>query len=630
MKKFIATSLTILLMSGCSNGLPEAVQSAKPVSTVTVRKSNLTNTLIFSGNLQAANEVDLSAKAAGRIGELFADVGDNVKKGKTLAKLDATTEKATVYSLEQSLGQAQKSYDALDQLYNERIKSAVQMLEITKKSGSQNIAILQKQLDEAKNSTLTSTNDLGKASIETIQSQIDAAKKDLQTRADTTLTNASLLAKQVEEVVGPIVGDTYHGGNVVQPEFGLQDQTLKFDTSHQFGEFLKQKQQYLNSTESSQDKKILMAIDLLTEAASLLANTQSVLNKSVSSTYLSNADLQVYQSAVVSLATQNSTLLQNLRDLYGSDGIAGQIAVLSNQLTQTEAQAAASKSSINTQIALLEKQLAKAHIDVDGQNTQAELGLSILQKEKTSQLANAGSALTQLVGQAGITSTMVGNSIVQAPFSGIITSRLAEIGAVVSPGMPLFHLADDSRLKLMVEVADSLAPSFQVIKTAQVSVDGYDKGALTAKISKIHPAANPLSKKITIELVMDNPAHSIKPGSFATASFSLDANDQLVVPSGAVMSRYGSSFIFVVKDQKANQTKVEIGNSNEFETSILAGVNEGDEVIVKGNSYLQDGDLILATPLESADARTITAKSVSGIVPAPADGKVETQQVTTK
>jgi multidrug efflux pump subunit AcrA (membrane-fusion protein) len=592
MKKVIASALVVLFVSGCANNPSNSALAAKPVAIAMVHKGDLNSSLTFPGNLHAINEVDVSPKSAGKISGLFVDTGDSVKNGKTIATLDATTEKATAYSLEQNLTQAQNSYKAVEQLYDERLKSAEQMVDITKKSGAQNIAILERQIAEAKNNTLASTTDLGDASVGAVQSQIEAAQKSLETRTANALDNVTLITKQVEDVVGPIVIDNYHGINLSQYELGMLDENQKFKTANEFGEFTLKEKEFNESVGSDQDKKLLLAIDLLSKITTLLSDAQSVLGKSVISINLSEAQLRLYQGAVVSLAAQNATLLQNLRDLYGTNGVAGQIDVLEKQATQTEAQAAASKSNINTQITLLEDQLVKARIDVDGQITQAELGLSILQKEKASQLANAGASLTQLTGQAGVTSTLVDNGVIQAPFSGIITSKYVENGSVVSPGMPLFHLADDSRLKLVVEVPDNISSSFQTGKEASVIVSGYEKGPISSHISKIYPTANPLSKKVALEFVIENPGHQIKPGSFATVTFSIPAKDQLIIPSGAIVSRYGSNFVFVVKNQRAIQTVVETGSSNDSDTAILAGLNEGESVIVKGNAYLQDGDLI--------------------------------------
>jgi len=179
---------------------------------------------------------------------------------------------------------------------------------------------------------------------------------------------------------------------------------------------------------------------------------------------------------------------------------------------------------------------------------------------------------------------------ISAPVSGVVVTRHVELGSLVGPRSPVVELAA-GRLVLRVPVSELDVVKLSVGDLATVVVDALGGAPLEARVARIFPAADPASRQVTVELVLQQPPPTLKPGFLARAELVLDRFPQaLLVPEGAVLR--GSefpSFVYVVENGVARVRPVEVGLRQGGKAMVSAGLAPGDAVVVEGTSLLRDG-----------------------------------------
>jgi RND family efflux transporter MFP subunit len=186
-------------------------------------------------------------------------------------------------------------------------------------------------------------------------------------------------------------------------------------------------------------------------------------------------------------------------------------------------------------------------------------------------------------------------SMMKAPFSGIIASKNAEVGDVINPMMSGFGggasgvltLMDYSRIKIVVAVSSEDIGPISKGQEAVLRVGSQPGREFRGSIRVVNLTADPLSKKFSVEVVIDNPDGSLRPGTFGNLVFEVRAHDHaLVVPQAAVLE---NAYVFIAEGNKAVRRNVTLGLQNTTMVEIVDGLAEGDTVVVEGNFGLEDG-----------------------------------------
>ena len=185
-------------------------------------------------------------------------------------------------------------------------------------------------------------------------------------------------------------------------------------------------------------------------------------------------------------------------------------------------------------------------------------------------------------------------AIMQAPFSGIIASKNADVGDVINPMMGSFSatsgvltLVDFSRIKIRVDVSPSDIIWVKKGQPAVLSVPSLPGQEFRGTIQVVNLAADPLTKKFGVEVAVANPDLALRPGTFGEIVLEISSHeDALVVPQKAILS---NKYLFIVEDGKAVRREVALGLQNSTMVEITNGLTEGDQVIIEGNFGLEDG-----------------------------------------
>jgi membrane fusion protein (multidrug efflux system) len=254
-------------------------------------------------------------------------------------------------------------------------------------------------------------------------------------------------------------------------------------------------------------------------------------------------------------------------------------------------QAAAATADVLARFRRLEAMLAE---DLASQE-EYQTGLSELEA------ARAEEALARLT---------LSHAHVVAPFAGVVTQRLVDVGQTVSAGTPLFAIADFDPLLARIHVPSRAFNRLAPDQGVALALDS-DGTRLQGRVKLISPVIDPASGtiKITVE-VPDYPV-GVRPGDFAKVSVVTELrSDRVLAPRAAVLGEQGETFVYAVVDDPqhpgrplAERRLVETGFADDRYAEIIAGLAPGERIVVRGQRSLEHG-----TPLRILDAPETDAR----------------------
>jgi len=241
---------------------------------------------------------------------------------------------------------------------------------------------------------------------------------------------------------------------------------------------------------------------------------------------------------------------------------------------------------------------------------QMKLQLSSLQKDLTrlDTLLRTGSAkqqqYDQMKTQYDVTKTNVDfmetNTLMVAPFAGIVTGKYFEDGEIYS-GSPttqsgrsaVVTVQQVSPLKVNVSISEQYYPLIKKGMKAEVIADVYKNEKFTATVFRIAPTVNSSTRSFNVELELTNRNDLLKPGMFVRVSMDMGEVETFVVPANTVLVQEGTNirFVYVEKTKVAQRVEVVIGKRFDDQLEIISdNLKEGDNIVTQGQAKLISGD----------------------------------------
>jgi membrane fusion protein (multidrug efflux system) len=193
---------------------------------------------------------------------------------------------------------------------------------------------------------------------------------------------------------------------------------------------------------------------------------------------------------------------------------------------------------------------------------------------------------------------------ITAPVAGVVTSRQVEVGDLASPRAPLLELASGRGLLLRVPVSELEVVRLHTGDPADVSVDALPGQVFEGRIQRIFPAADSVSRQVTVELMIDDTPPAVRYGFLARARLVLERiPDALVVPETALQrGAGGGTFVWVVEDGTARMREVTVGHRFESQAVVTSGLAGGEPVVLEGVARLSDGVAVTVQPAATGAA----------------------------
>jgi len=209
----------------------------------------------------------------------------------------------------------------------------------------------------------------------------------------------------------------------------------------------------------------------------------------------------------------------------------------------------------------------------------------------------------------------VDNCTIRAPFAGVVVSKDAQVGEMVSPNSAgggftrtgIATIVDMKSNEIEVDVNESYIARVQNGQQVTATLDAYPDKPIPSKVRTVIPTADrqKATVKVRITIIDLEKYNFILPDMGVKVAFleneqpaakdkSKDKGPQAVafIPKGAVRSDSNASFVFLVRDGKVERRAVSLGLDRGTDVAILAGVSPGDSLVVKGPESLHDGDKI--------------------------------------
>jgi RND family efflux transporter MFP subunit len=189
----------------------------------------------------------------------------------------------------------------------------------------------------------------------------------------------------------------------------------------------------------------------------------------------------------------------------------------------------------------------------------------------------------------------------------VITHRYADPGSLIQAGtssdtqsMPLVRLSDNYRLRLDFPVSVPYVKDIQNGDAVEVRVESLRDKIFAGTISRFSGNVNEETRTMTTEIEVPNPTLELVPGMYATVVLKVERRPRaLVVPTGAVSGDKKSSVYVVDGDGQIVERPVTLGLETPEKYEVLAGLKEGDLVMIGSRSLVTPGQKVEAKLIAS-------------------------------
>jgi RND family efflux transporter MFP subunit len=182
------------------------------------------------------------------------------------------------------------------------------------------------------------------------------------------------------------------------------------------------------------------------------------------------------------------------------------------------------------------------------------------------------------------------DTIVRAPFNGAVAERLVSVGDYVTRGMKVAVVVRTNPLRVKLTVPEQFIAAVATGQPVNFEVDAFPGRQFEGKVQYVSPALQADQRALTVEAVVPNAKGDLKPGLFATARIEQKARTPgILVPSDAVQTSAGTSRVYVVTSDKAEERIVTTGQVVGDRIEIVKGLKPGERVATKNLGQLADG-----------------------------------------
>jgi HlyD family secretion protein len=596
--KIIVVILIILIGGG---GYVWYQQKAKAIQTQpryvlsTAEKGTLIASITGTGQVQASSSVSITSQASGKIISLKVKINQSVKTGDILAILD---QRGVVRSLEQAqatLASAQANYNKVIggktpddlQSYRSAIDNATLSLQQTEQDASSSIANAQAAVRIAQNNLKQA---LGGDDSEIVTTAYQNALITIQAvpaKLDNLLT-------QADNILGI---DNNLANTNIRPFFSAANPGLLYTSSVDYLQAKSSRDQariFIQSLskaspESDIDKGLDIAEKAFTSMNTLLTNVSDVLNASPPVGLLTQSTLDGLKSTTQgnrgTVTSELSTIVNQRQSI-----VTARQSLANYQIAYDKAQQDLLNTEQNVNNAIKMKQLSL---------NQASDTLSIQSKPPlATDIASARAQVTSALAQLHAAQDSYADTIVKAPFDGVIAQLPAHLGDTIGASTALATLITQQKLA-QISLNEVDVAKLKVGQKVTLTFDAIDELTISGAVSQIDTLGTVTQGVVNynVQIAFDTQDDRIKPGMSVSAAIVINSNaDVLLVPNSAVKTFGTQAYVEVVNPSETTtstlnggvtlktppkQQLVETGLSNDTMTEVSSGLNEGDVVVTQ-------------------------------------------------
>jgi RND family efflux transporter MFP subunit len=212
--------------------------------------------------------------------------------------------------------------------------------------------------------------------------------------------------------------------------------------------------------------------------------------------------------------------------------------------------------------------------------------------------------------QVNLQKTQLVDMVVRAPFSGVVISKDAQPGEMISPVSAgggftrtgIGTIVDMSSLEIEVDVNETYINRVTPGQKVEAILDAYQDFKIPSRVITTIPTADRQKATVRVRIAFDALDPRILPDMAVKVSFLRDeppagqapvqAVASVLVPKAAIRSEAGKSIVFVLREDRVERRAVSAGLTTGDQVEVLSGLNAGERVVVDGPAALKDGDKV--------------------------------------
>ena len=274
------------------------------------------------------------------------------------------------------------------------------------------------------------------------------------------------------------------------------------------------------------------------------------------------------------------------------------------------------------QVEVARAQVQRSEADLAEQQRQLRIAQSLAETHVVSQdqvdaavsrVRLAEAALSQSKANLAVSEASFQNTLIRAPFSGVVVKKMAEVGESVAPIPPgvnistssgaIVALADMATLEVEADVSESNVAKLHSGQPAQVSVEAFPDRSYRAVLRQVIPTADRTKATVMVKVTILDKDKDLKPEMSAKATFlepakmdsaAADSGKPIVsVPKDAIATRNGKAVVFAVKDDKrVYELPIVTGNENQDQVIVKQGLSGSEQLVLRPSDKLKAGDVV--------------------------------------
>jgi RND family efflux transporter MFP subunit len=547
-KKLTGLLALILLfsLSACSNKNKngEIIKAIRPkIQVLIVSEQSEPVMMETTGTVKPLKSITIKALTEGRVTNIFAEQGDEVMINESLAYLFDEKTETNYFSALNSFNTAQNSYNSTLISAEETLRQA--------ELGSEQAQESLKSAKQSYNNTMESTE---KSLNDTLNNAVISNEGYLNSIYNTLDFSDGILGVDNQII--------YDG---LKNVFSVRNISYKNQSISLYRK-LKSDYQKLNQKDIySENIEEILAETILT-----LENSKKLIDTLLSSLYSTITSADFSQASLSSLITNTisyqGTTATNLSSanaiLQGIENI---------------------KLSNKNQIEQVASALELAQINL----TSAQTTLTNAQQGKVLTVNGAKNSLQSAQTNLDLIGINKSRQNILAPFNGVVSHKMIEVGDEVTMGQALFEISVVDYVKI-----ETSLPA-ENISYLSLGDEIKINNGLIGTLSKINPLADPISKKVTIEITYDNSELDLIPESFVDITIPLiklsSAENIYIVPLKAVDLEPEKALVKIIENNKIVNREIKYLQIINDKVIVYQGLEEGEQIAIENAKLLNEG-----------------------------------------
>ena len=182
------------------------------------------------------------------------------------------------------------------------------------------------------------------------------------------------------------------------------------------------------------------------------------------------------------------------------------------------------------------------------------------------------------------------NTVLTSPITGVVTARNYDPGDMTG-NLPVLTVGQLSPVvKVLIGISENDMALVRKGMPVTVALDAFPDETFEGTVNRIYPTIDTSTRTFMADVRIANPGERIKPGMFARVGFDMGTKHNVVVPDRAVVKQTGSGnkYVYTYSNGRVAYKKVELGQRLGDSYELISGINDGDTVVIAGQSRLAD------------------------------------------